>query len=292
MSYAIVTDSTANLNAKQLEENNIIAIPFPYFLNGQEQSWQDLDSFDAKQYYDAIRSGAKVTTSQINPQGYIDSMQPILESGEDILFIGIASGISGAYASAEMARKQLLEEYPECRIELIDSKGAGLGEGLLVLKAAKCRLNGMELQETAERLLSVRERIYQVFIVDDLMHLQRTGRLSNINAIVGSVLGIKPLLKGNENGKIIAFEKIRGRKKAIRAMAEKYFTLAQNPTHQTIGISHADCEEDAKYLASLLQEKLAPKEIILAKHEPATGSHIGPGALALFFEGDNDVRYK
>lgn len=292
MSYAIVTDSTANLSAKQLEENNVIAIPFPYFLNNQEYKYQDLESFDAKQYYDAIRSGAKVTTSQINPQGYIDIMQSILESGEDILFIGIASGISGAYASAEMARKQLLEDFPERRIELIDSKGAGLGEGLLVLKAAKCRLNGMELQETAERMRLVRERIYQVFIVDDLAHLRRTGRLSNVSAIIGSVLGIKPLLKGNENGKIVAFEKIRGRKKAIKALAEKYFTLAQNPTHQTIGISHADCEEDAKYLASLLQEKLAPKEIILAKHEPATGSHIGPSALALFFEGDNDVRYK
>lgn len=292
MSYAIVTDSTANLTAKQLEENNVIAIPFSYFLKEQEYNCRDLDSFDDKQYYDAIRNGAKVTTSQINPQRYIDSMQPLLEAGEDILFIGISSGISGAYASAEMARKQLLEEYPERRIELIDSLCAGLGEGLLVLKAAKCRLNGMELQETAQRLLSVRERIYQVFIVDDLMHLRRTGRLSNMGAIVGSVLGIKPLLKGNENGKIVAFEKIRGRKKAIKAMAEKYFTLAQNPTHQTIAISHADCEEDAEYLASLLQEKLAPKEIILAKHEPATGSHIGPGALALFFEGDNDVRYK
>ena len=292
MSYAIVTDSTANLTAKQLEENNVIAIPFSYFLKEQEYNCRDLDSFDDKQYYDAIRSGAKVTTSQINPQRYIGSMQPLLESGEDILFIGISSGISGAYASAEMARKQLLEEFPERRIELIDSLCAGLGEGLLVLKAAKCRLNGMELQETAQRLLSVRERIYQVFIVDDLMHLRRTGRLSNMGAIVGSVLGIKPLLKGNENGKIVAFEKIRGRKKAIKAMAEKYFTLAQNPTHQTIAISHADCEEDAEYLASLLQEKLAPKEIILAKHEPATGSHIGPGALALFFEGDNDVRYK
>lgn len=292
MSYAIVTDSTANLTAKQLEENNVIAIPFSYFLKEQEYNCRDLDSFDDKQYYDAIRNGAKVTTSQINPQRYIDSMQPLLEAGEDILFIGISSGISGAYASAEMARKQLLEEYPERRIELIDSLCAGLGEGLLVLKAAKCRLNGMELQETAQRLLSVRERIYQVFIVDDLMHLRRTGRLSNMGAIVGSVLGIKPLLKGNENGKIVAFEKIRGRKKAIKAMAEKYFTLAQNPTHQTIAISHADREEDAKYLASLLLEKLAPKEIILAKHEPATGSHIGPGALALFFEGDNDVRYK
>lgn len=292
MSFAIVTDSTANLTAKQLEENNVIAIPFSYFLKEQEYSCRDLDSFDDKQYYDAIRSGAKITTSQINPQRYIDSMRPLLEAGEDILFIGISSGISGAYASAVMAKEQLLEEFPERTIELIDSLCAGLGEGLLVLKAAKCRLNGMELQETAQRLLSVRERIYQVFIVDDLMHLKRTGRLSNMSAIVGSVLGIKPLLKGNENGRIIAFEKIRGRKKAIKAMAEKYFTLAQNPTHQTIGISHADCKEDAEYLASLIQEKLAPKEIILVKHEPATGSHIGPGALALFFEGDSDVRYK
>lgn len=292
MSFAIVTDSTANLTARQLEENNIIEIPFSYFLKEQEYNCRDLDSFDDKKYYEAIRNGMKITTSQINPQCYIDSMQPLLEAGKDILFIGISSGISGAYASAMTAKNQLLEAFPERRIELIDSLGAGLGEGLLVLKAAKCRLNGMELEETAQRLLFVRERIYQVFIVDDLMHLRRTGRLSNIGAIVGSVLGIKPLLKGSAEGKIVAFEKIRGRKNAIKKMAEKYFSLVQNPAHQTIGISHADCEEDAEYLAGLIREKLAPKEIILAKYEPVTGSHVGPGALALFFEGDSDVRYK
>lgn len=292
MSFAIVTDSTANLTARQLEENNIIEIPFSYFLKEQEYNCRDLDNFDDKKYYEAIRNGMKITTSQINPQCYIDSMQPLLEAGKDILFIGISSGISGAYASAMTAKNQLLEAFPERRIELIDSLGAGLGEGLLVLKAAKCRLNGMELEETAQRLLFVRERIYQVFIVDDLMHLRRTGRLSNIGAIVGSVLGIKPLLKGSAEGKIVAFEKIRGRKNAIKKMAEKYFSLVQNPAHQTIGISHADCEEDAEYLAGLIREKLAPKEIILAKYEPVTGSHVGPGALALFFEGDSDVRYK
>lgn len=292
MSFAIVTDSTANLTARQLEENNIIEIPFSYFLKEQEYNCRDLDSFDDKKYYEAIRNGEKITTSQINPQCYIDSMQPLLEAGKDILFIGISSGISGAYASAMTAKNQLLEAFPERRIELIDSLGAGLGEGLLVLKAAKCRLNGMELEETAQRLLFVRERIYQVFIVDDLMHLRRTGRLSNIGAIVGSVLGIKPLLKGSAEGQIVAFEKIRGRKNAIKKMAEKYFSLVQNPAHQTIGISHADCEEDAEYLAGLIREKLAPKDIILAKYEPVTGSHVGPGALALFFEGDSDVRYK
>ena len=292
MSFAIVTDSTANLTANQLKENAVIEIPFSYFLKEKEYNCPDLESFNDKQYYEAIRNGEKITTSQINPQRYIDSMQPLLEAGEDILFVGLSSGISGSFASAVMAKDQLLEEFPERTIELIDSLGAGLGEGLLVLKAAKCRSNGMELAETTERILSFRDRMYQVFIVDDLMHLRRTGRLSNAGAIVGSVLGIKPLLKGNEEGKIVAFEKIRGRKKAIKAMAEKYFSLARNAMKQTIGITYADCKADAEYLASLIQEKLAPKEIILLKHEPVTGSHIGPGALALFFEGDMDVRYK
>lgn len=292
MSYAIVTDSTANLSKKQLEENGVVAIPFSYFLDEEEQYCEDLDQFDDKQYYEAIRNGAKVTTSQINPQIYIEWMEPLLESGKDILFIGISSGISGSFASAEMARNQLLEKYPERKIELIDSLGAGLGEGLLVLKAAKCRNNEMELSETAERIRSFRKRVYQVFIVDDLMYLKRTGRLSDVSAVVGTVLGIKPLLKGSDEGKIVAFEKVRGRKKCIRTMAEKCISLAHNPKQQTIGITYADCREDAEYLANRIREELEPKEIILQKHEPATASHLGPGALALFFAGDEDVRLK
>lgn len=292
MSYTIMTDSTANLTATLLKENGIVEISFPYYMNGEECSCCELEKFNDTEYYGAIRNGAIVTTSQINPQCYIDYMRPILESGEDILFIGISSGISGSFFSAEMAKQQLAEEFPERKIELIDSLGAGLGEGLLVLKAAKCRDNGMELDETAKRMLTFRERIYQVFIVDDLMHLKRTGRLSNASAIVGSILGIKPLLKGNAEGKIVAFDKVRGRKKAIKAMAEKYFFLAQNAAHQIIGITYTDCQEDAEQLADLIREKLAPKEIILLKYEPVTGSHIGPGALALFFEGNADVRYQ
>lgn len=292
MSYAIVTDSTANLSKKQLEENGVVAIPFSYFLDGEEQYCEDLDSFDDKQYYETIRNGARVTTSQINPQIYMEWMEPLLESGEDILFIGISSGISGSFASAEMAKNQLLQKYPERKIELIDSLGAGLGEGLLVLKAAQCRDNEMEFLETAERIHSFCKRIYQVFIVDDLMYLKRTGRLSNVSAVVGTVLGIKPLLKGSAEGKIVAFEKIRGRKKCIKTMAEKCISLAKNPKQQTIGITYADCREDAEYLANRIRAELEPKEIILQKHEPATASHLGPGALALFFAGAEDVRLK
>lgn len=290
--FAIITDSTANLTAKLIKENDVLQISFPYFLKGKECSCTELEAFDDKRYYSDIKNGAKVTTSQINPQKYIDLMRPLLREEKDILFIGLSSGVSGSFASAVMARDQLTEEFPERTIELIDSLGAGLGEGLLVLQAAKYRADGIALKETAEKILSVRDRLYQVFIVDDLMHLKRTGRLSNAGAVIGTVLGIKPLLKGSAEGKIVAFGKIRGRQKSINALAEKYFTLAQNAEKQTVGITYADCKEDAEYLAKLIRKKLPPKEILILKHEPVTGSHIGPGALALFFEGDTEVRGK
>lgn len=292
MSFTIMTDSTANLTNALRTMYHICEIPFPFFCENREQLCSRLEDFDEHSYYENIRKGMVVTTSQINPQCYLDHMCPILEDGNDLIFIGLSSGISGSFQSAVIAAEQLKTEYPDRTVQLIDSLGAGLGEGLLAIRAAKCRNNGMTLQETTDRLISLRDNLYQVFIVDDLMHLKRTGRLSNVGALFGTMLGIKPLLKGNEHGKIAAFEKIRGRRQAISRMAEKFRTLAQNPAAQLVGITHADCREDAEYLAQLLREKFAPKEILLLKHEPVTGSHIGPGALALFFEGAPGVRLK
>ena len=283
--FDIITDSTANLTQNQIKENGIREIPFPYFSEGQERPFCALEEFDDVKYYSDIKNGLKITTSQINPQKYIDFFRPSLEEGSDILFIGLSSGISGSFTS-------LAEEFPERKIELIDSLGASLGEGLLALQAAKYRADGVQLTETAEKIIAMRERMYQVFTVDDLMHLKRTGRLSNAGAIIGTVLGIKPLLKGNPEGKIVAFEKIRGRTRTITAMAEKYLSLVKNAETQTVGIAHANCREDAEQLAKLIREKLPPKEILIVKYEPVTGSHVGPGALALFFEGDSGVRTK
>ncbi len=292
MAFVIITDTPANIDTQVAKENNIMVIPFSYYIDGKEYTCSDTDTFNAKEYYDSIRNGMKVTTSQINPQQYVDYMEPILKEGNDILFIGLSSGISGSYESACIAKAQLRGEYPERSIQFIDSLGAGLGEGLLALRAAKCRDNGMDLDETKARIVKFRNRMYQVFIVDDLMHLRRTGRLSNSSAMIGTVLNIKPLLKGNEKGQIVAFGKVRGRRQAIKALAEKYATLVNNPQAQLVGISHADCEEDALQLKELLERKCAPKEIMIVKHEPVTGSHIGPGSLALFFEGDDEVRGK
>ena len=288
--FAILTDSASNLTAKQLRDNNITAIPFPYFLKGKEYGYEMLETFDDMAFYAALNNGEKVTTSQINPQKYIDYMRPILESGKDILFIGLSSGISGAFSSAVIAKEQLNDEFPERRIELVDSLGASLGEGLIALKAAEYRAEGKTIDETAEEIQIHIEKMYQVFTVDDLMFLKRTGRLSNLSAAVGTVLGIKPILKGNEEGKIVAFGKVRGRAKVIYALAEKYNALVKDPKAQTVGISYCDCREDAKVLADLINKTNPPKKLLIVKHEPATGSHLGPGALALYFEGEKGVR--
>lgn len=290
--FDIITDSTANLTQKLIKENSVIEIPFPYFTEGKEPPFCTLEEFDDVKYYTDIKNGLKVITSQINPQKYIDFFRPSLENGRDILFIGLSSGISGSFTSATMAREQLAEEFPDSKIELIDSLSAGLGEGLLVLNAARLRADGASIESVVYSILEQRNKLYQVFIVDDLIHLKRTGRISNASAIIGTALGIKPLLKGSEEGRIVAFGKIRGRTRAIDAMAEKYFTLAKNPELQTVGITYAGCREDAESLAQKLREKMPPKEFLILKHEPATGSHIGPGSLALFFEGDSDVRTK
>lgn len=290
--FVILTDSASNLTAKQLRDNDIFAIPLPYFFKGKECGCEILETFDDMAYYAALKNGEKVTTSQINPQKYTDFFRSFLESGRDIMFIGLSSGVSGSFSSAKIAREQLSEEFPERKIELIDSLGASLGEGLHILRAAGCRKDGMSFEETADEVRKHIPKMYQVFTVDDLMHLKRTGRLSNLSATVGTVLGIKPLLKGNSEGKIVSFGKVRGRAKIIAALAEKYRELAVNPQSQTVGISYADCREDAERLAALIKEINPPKKLIIVKHEPATGSHLGPGALALYFEGEDGVREK
>ena len=294
MSFTIVTDTSANIPLELARAENIAIINLNCRMSGVDkaQSYLDGESFDSKAFYDAMRAGARVSTSQINPQTYVDCMEKFLADGQDVLFVGMSSGISGSFNSARMAAAQLLEDYPQRRIRLVDSLGASLGEGLLVVDAVELRSQGKDVDEAADWLEKKLVRMYQVFTVDDLNYLRRGGRLSNAAAIAGIVLNIKPILKGNENGKIVSTEKIRGRKRTIERLAEKYDELVVEPENQTIGISHADCLEDAQKLIELISRSKPPRKILLVDHEPATGSYLGPGALALYFAGAEDVRYK
>ena len=292
MSFVIFTDTSANLTSSLVKRHDINVVPFSYFINGVEYTHPDPATFDGEVYYDTMREGVMPTTSQINPQRYIDYMEPSLAEGHDVLYIGMSSGISGSFASSKIAAAYLMSKYPERSVRLVDTLGASLGEGIMVLRAAHLREEGKSLDETEEDIRSYRHRMYQVFTVDDLMFLRKSGRISGVSAVVGTALGIKPLLKGNEHGKIVNFTTVRGRRRSLKALAEKYAALAVQPEHQTIGIAHAGCPEDAQYLAELIMAMTPPEEIIIVCYEPVTGSHVGPGTLALFFEGAEGVRLK
>ena len=288
--FRIVTDTSSNLPTAYLQAENITVIPFTFHTESGEQSCMDTASFDAKAFYTAMRNGEKVTTSQIPPQRFVDNIRPMLENGEDVLFVSMSSGISGSYASSKIAANQLAEEFPERKILTVDTYSASLAEGIVVMRAVECRKEGLSIDETYQILRALRHRIAQIFTVGDLRYLKRTGRLSNLEAAVGPVLQIKPLLKGDPQGKIVCFAKVRGRQRAIEEMAKRYEELVVSPETQTVCISHADCEADAQILASMLRRSKPPKDILIVDYEPVTGSHVGPGALALFFVSDDNVR--
>ncbi len=288
MTYEILTETTSNLPNDIINKCQIRVIPMAYIIDNQSYVCTDIDNFDDKTYYALIKSGKRVTTSQITPFEFIQFMEPFLKEGQDIVFIGLSSGISGTFASAQAARMELMERYPERTICLIDSLGASLGEGMLVIKAAELREQGYAISDLEREITALRNRLYQVFCVDDLMHLRRTGRINIVDALVGSILRFKPLLKGNSEGKIVSFGKYRGKKNIIQAICNKFTALVKNI--ERIGISYAGCKEDAEYLLGLLRENFTLPEVIMVKHEPATASHLGPGALALYFEGANGVR--
>ena len=289
MSFHVVTDTSANLPTAMAHERDIVVIPFSYIIDGKAYACTDTATFDAEGYYALIGSGVRVTTSQVVTQQFEYAFEPLLEDG-DVIYLSMASGISGTYNSACMAARQVKEKYPERKVCVIDTKGASLGTGLIALLAAELRDQGVATEEAVARLENDVMRMCNIFTVDDLMYLRRTGRLSNLSAAVGTVLHIKPLLKGSEEAKIGAGAKVRGRKNSIKALAERYNRLAVNPEKQIVGIAQSACKEDADYLESLIKQNRPPQQILQVEYEPVTGSHVGPGALALFFLGNENVR--
>ena len=284
MHFVVATDTSGNLPTRTAEAHDLKIIPFAYFIDGSRHTCVDTDTFDGDAFYALLKNTA-VTTTQINPVEYADFFEPFLQEGKDVIYVSMSSGISGSCQSATIGAEMLKERYPDRTIEIVDTRGASLGEGLIAVHAAKLRDEGVSTQEAAKRLRVLSERMFNVFTVNDLMFLRRGGRLSNLSAIAGTVLGIKPILKGGEDGQISAFAVVHSRKRSVKALAAQYEAHVVDPEKQTIGIAHAACREDAELLIKLIRESpKAPKDILLVDYEPVTGSHVGPGALALFFD--------
>lgn len=284
MSFVVFSDGTANLPKSHLE--SITLLPCSYTVDGVPVTYNgDVDSFDGHAYYEELRSGKLIKTTLLNTQLFIDSFTPVLTAGNDVIYIAMASGISGTYQAARIAADELAEEFPERTVRIIDSRGCGFGSGLLAIHGAEMSRQGLSATEAADILDAEVPHICNYFTVDDLNFLKRSGRVSGATAAIGTVLNIKPVLYGTADGHIVSCGKVRGRKKAIEALAEIYAKKAVDASSHIVAISHGDCLEDAQVLAEKVRAIAQPKELIVCQHEPFSGAHVGPGMLGLFFYG-------
>ena len=278
----LFTDTSANLPVEIIDEYGIEVVPFSYTIDGVEYIPER--EFDGKAFYAAMRAGSEVKTSMVNAGTFIERFKTALDAGKDVLYIGMSGGISGTANAALMAKQELDEEYPDRKIVVIDTLAASLGEGLFVIKAAEQLKDGVALDAIEETIRAQVPSMCQSFTVDDLKYLKKTGRVSGAAAIIGNVLSIHPILVGDYEGKIVVKSKVRGMKRTLDALAERYAELALSKT-ETIGIAHADNEEGKAYLVQRLRDKGLTGKCLSVCYEPVTGSHVGPGTVALFFFG-------
>ncbi|MBE7028009.1 MAG: DegV family protein [Ruminococcaceae bacterium] len=287
MSFVLFTDSSANLTTEIVEKFNIEVIPMIFLVNGVEhRSYKKGENVDIKQYYDMMRNKEHIKTSLLSPETYQEAFRPFLEDGKDILYIGFSSGLSGTYQSSAIAAEMLREEYPQRKIVTWDSLCASMGEGLMVYYAAKMKEEGKSIDEILSWLDENKLNLCHWFTVDDLFFLKRGGRVSGATAVIGSALGIKPVLHVDDNGKLVPVSKVRGRKQAMHALVSKMEETSIEPEKQTVFISHGDCIDDAEYVAKCIKEKFGTDDIVINYIDPVIGAHSGPGTLALFFLGN------
>ena len=280
----LFTDTSANLPLQLIHRYGIQVVPFTYMVDGVPAEYSAETDFDGRAFYSAMRSGADVKTGLINMDEFVDAFQPELEAGNEIIYIGMSGGISGTANVAAITASELQEKYPQRKILTFDTYAASLGEGLMVLKAAEMIEQGQDFEAISQMLYGMRPNMCQYFTVDDLKYLRKGGRISGAAAVIGSMLHIKPILQGDDSGHIILCDKVRGRKNALKDLAERYDKLCADKSGQ-IGIAHADDEEGTAYLLEKLREKGFTGECLSVCYEPVTGSHVGPGTIALFFPG-------
>ena len=282
--YIIFTDSCCDLKPELLTQWGVPCANMTFSFEGEDKSYTDTD-ISNKEFYQRMRDGAHPHTAAINAATFTDAFAPILEKGQDILYVAFSSGLSTTVNSAHMAAQELKEQYPDRTIRIVDTLAASAGGGLMVYLAVARKNEGASLEENALYLESMVPQHCIWFTVDDLEYLKRGGRVSPLVAFAGSVLGIKPVLQMDDEGHLIKVATARGRKKAIEMLAAKYAELSYEEKNTPIFISHAQCEEDAHLLADLIHQRHNAEVTVITEIGPVIGSHSGPGTLAFFFIG-------
>ena len=282
--YILMSDSTCDLPAELYSQLGVKILKLSFEIDGQSHSDGDMDYHE---FYDKMRNGSLTKTSQISPAQAEAAFEKQIKTGLDILYLSFSSGLSGTFNSACMARDNLLDKYPDARIVCIDSLCASTGEGLLLYKAWEKMCEGYDIDELARWIEENKLHVCHLFTVDDLVYLQRGGRISKVTAVAGAILGIKPILHVDDEGRLVAIGKVRGRKQSLNKIIDLMCERIEGYENPVIGISHGDCWGDADYIAELARRKLGQETKVITSYVGTViGAHSGPGTLAFFFMGD------
>lgn len=282
--YVVYTDSACDIKPEILEKWGVKYLNLTFRFNDSEREYENCD-MSASEFYAKMREGGIAKTAAANAEHFSEDFENELKNGRDVLYLGFSSGLSTTYNSARLAAEQLKEKYTDNRVVVVDTLSASAGFGLLLYLTLQKVNGGATIDEAAQYATDMRLHICHWFTVDDLVYLKRGGRISPTAAFVGNALGIKPVMHMDDAGHLINMFKVRGRKTAVTAIADKYDELAVHPDQGPVFISHGDCMKDVEMLAAIVKERHNVDVEIIADVGPVIGAHSGPGTIALFFEG-------
>lgn len=291
--YAIISDSCSDLDKEFRKANDI---DYAHMLlnwidkNGQiHETFAGLDweVLSAKEFYDIIRSGIRIYTSQTTAQNYLETFEKHLKKGEDVLYLACSSGLSASINTAIMlANNELKEKYPDNKVIVIDTLRAGMAQGMITIDAVKLRKEGKSIDEVAEYVEKEKLKYKEVGIPETLTYLKRAGRVNGPTALMGNMIGLKPILMFNDQGINEAKEKAIGRKKAYIRMAEIIKDDIADPENQVIYLMNADCrKEDVEAFKARILEQVKVKDIICRPLGPIIGASSGPGTIIVNYKG-------
>lgn len=282
--YIITVNSTVDLPKEWLTERKVPIVPLKYTIDGE--TYEDMDGLSAKDFFGKLRDGKMAVTSQVNPGEAKEALKPFLEEGKDILHLAFSSALSGTCNSMRIAAEELMEEYPQQKMIVVDTLCACLGEGLLLYYALKRKSEGFSMEETAKWVEENKLHVCHNVTIDDLEHLHRGGRISKTVAVLGGMVKIKPMIHMDDKGALQVIGKERGRRKSLNKIVDTAVKQSKGWENDIIMITHGDCEEDAWYVEELVREKMGIDQILVNNIGTVIGSHTGPGVVAVFCMGD------
>lgn len=284
--FCLMTDSCCDMSAELAAELDLCVLPLSVHIGGETyRNWLDGREIDFHDFYQRVRGGEMPTSSAVSVGDFEEEMGRHLAAGEDVLCICFASALSATYQSAAIAAEHMRGQYPQRRIVAIDSLCASGGQGLLLYLCGRERQAGKSFEEVLTFAEETKRRVCSWFTVEDLFYLKRGGRISAATALFGTMLAIKPILRVDEEGRLVSVDKARGRRASLLALLKRMEATAYEPENQTVFITHGDCLEDAEFLAEEVRRRLKVRDVQISFVGPVIGSHAGPGVMALFFLG-------